>query len=537
MILGGLMEFDYVVVGAGSAGCAVANRLSQCGNYRVALIEAGPADSNPWIHVPVGYFRTMGNPKSDWRYETQPDKGIAGRSIPWPRGRVLGGSSSINGLLYVRGQPQDFDTWSQLGCTGWSWDDVLPYFKRSEKWDGVDESGLRGKDGPLSVQSSRLNRDIVDHWVDAAVAAGYRRNYDYNGADQEGVGHFQLTMKGGRRCSAAAAYLTPFKSRKNLKIITKAQTKKVNIVNGRASSVEIDTKSNIDTISAKKEIILSAGSIGSPQILMLSGIGSGEELQNLGISVLCDLGGVGKNLQDHLQARPIFKTDLSTINTETSNHAKKALIGLQYILTQRGPMTMAASLGTGFLRTEDHLETPDIQFHIQPFSADMPSKGTHKFSAFTASVLQLRPESKGHLTLKSPNYLDHPDIHPNYLSTATDCKTIVKGVQIARKIAEHQPLKKHILEEYAPGSDVPLSDEEGTLDWVRRTAVTIYHPTGTCKMGTDEMSVVTPNLKVRGVEGLRVADASIMPCITSGNTNAPAIMIGEKASDLILKEA
>lgn len=531
------MEFDYVVVGAGSSGCVVANRLSQCGRYSVALIEAGPSDNNPWIHVPVGYFKTMGNPKSDWCYKTQPDPGIAGRSIPWPRGRVLGGSSSINGLLYVRGQPQDFDTWSQLGCTGWSWDDVLPYFKRSEKWDGVDDSGLRGKDGPLSVQSSRLNRDIVDNWVDAAVTAGYQRNYDYNGFDQEGVGYFQLTMKGGRRCSAAAAYLTPFKSRKNLQIITNAQTKKVNIVNGRASSVEIDTKNNIDTISAKKEIILSAGSIGSPQILMLSGIGSGEELQNLGINVIRDLDGVGKNLQDHLQARPIFKTDLSTINTETGNYAKKALIGLQYILTQRGPMTMAASLGTGFLKTEDHLETPDIQFHIQPFSADMPSKGPHKFSAFTASVLQLRPESKGYLTLKSPNYLDHPNIHPNYLATATDCNTIVKGVQIARKIAEHEPLKKHILEEYAPGSDVPLNDEEGTLDWVRRTAVTIYHPSGTCKMGTDEMSVVTPTLKVRGLEGLRVADASIMPSITSGNTNAPAIMIGEKASDLILEEA
>ena len=531
------MEFDYVVVGAGSSGCVVANRLSQCGRYSVALIEAGPPDNNPWIHVPVGYFRTMGNPKSDWCYKTQPDPGIAGRSIPWPRGRVLGGSSSINGLLYVRGQPQDFDTWSQLGCTGWSWDDVLPYFKRSEKWYGVDDSGLRGKDGPLSVQSSRLNRDIVDNWVDAAVTAGYQRNYDYNGFDQEGVGYFQLTMKGGRRCSAAAAYLTPFKSRKNLQIITNAQTKKVNIVNGRASSVEIDTKNNIDTISAKKEIILSAGSIGSPQILMLSGIGSGEELQNLGINVIRDLDGVGKNLQDHLQARPIFKTDLSTINTETGNYAKKALIGLQYILTQRGPLTMAASLGTGFLKTEDHLETPDIQFHIQPFSADMPSKGPHKFSAFTASVLQLRPESKGYLTLKSPNYLDHPNIHPNYLATATDCNTIVKGVQIARKIAEHEPLKKHILEEYAPGSDVPLNDEEGTLDWVRRTAVTIYHPSGTCKMGTDEMSVVTPTLKVRGLEGLRVADASIMPSITSGNTNAPAIMIGEKASDLILEEA
>ena len=253
--------------------------------------------------------------------------------------------------------------------------------------------------------------------------------------------------------------------------------------------------------------------------------------------MVSNLVGVGKNLQDHLQARPVFKTDLTTINNETNNYFKKALIGLQYILTQSGPMTMAASLGTGFLRTESHLETPDIQFHIQPFSADMPSTRTHPFSAFTASVLQLRPESTGFLTLKSPNYNDHPDIHPNYLATETDCRTIVKAVQMARRIVEYEPLKKHVLEEYAPGGDVAFDDEQATLDWVRQTAVTIYHPTGTCKMGTDEMSVVNPSLKVRGVDCLRVADASIMPKITSGNTNAPAIMIGEKASDLILQEA
>ena len=282
---------------------------------------------------------------------------------------------------------------------------------------------------------------------------------------------------------------------------------------------------------------MSAGSIGSPQILMLSGIGSGPELQRLGIEVKSDLAGVGKNLQDHLQARPVFKTNLSTINVETSNYFKQALIGLQYILTQRGPMTMAASLGTGFLKTEAHLETPDIQFHIQPLSADVPSKSTHKFSAFTASVLQLRPESTGYVKLRSPNFMDPPEIHPNYLSTDTDCKTIVKGVRIARKIADFQPLKSRLTGEYAPGPEVDINDDDATLDWVRRTAVTIYHPTGTCKMGNDEMAVVTANLKVKGIEGLRVADASIMPRITSGNTNAPAIMIGEKASNLILKES
>ncbi|NRB01062.1 MAG: GMC family oxidoreductase N-terminal domain-containing protein [Rhodobacteraceae bacterium] len=531
------MEFDFIIVGAGSAGCALANRLTASGIYTVALLEAGPRDTNPWIHIPVGYFRTMGNPKTDWRYMTEADEGIAGRAISWPRGRVLGGSSSINGLLYVRGQPQDFDGWAQLGCTGWSWDDVLPLFKRAETWNGPNGTELRGRDGPLSVQTSRLSREVVDRWIDAAQAAGYKRAEDYNDYDQEGVAHFQLTMKGGRRCSSAVAYLKPARGRRNLEIITNAQTEKVLIEDGRAVGVRARVNGVVQDIKARAEVILSAGAIGSPQILMLSGVGAQDELRGHGIEVQADVQGVGKNLQDHLQARPVFKTKLSTINVEVNNPLKQAMVALQYALTQRGPMTMAASLGTGFLKTDERLETPDIQFHIQPFSADKPSDGPHKFSAFTASVLQLRPESAGHLKLKSANMDDHPEIHPNYLATDTDCRTLVRGIQIARRIAATEPLKSQITEEYAPGRDVAFDDEVATLDWARKTAVTIYHPTGTCKMGNDPMAVVDPRLRVHGVRGLRVADASIMPRITSGNTNAPAIMIGEKASDLVLEDA
>jgi len=531
------LEFDYIIVGAGSAGCAIANRLSENGRYSVALLEAGGKDTNPWIHIPVGYFKTMGNPKTDWCYSTEADKGINDRSIPWPRGRVLGGCSSINGLLYVRGQSQDFDNWRDLGNVGWGWDDVLPLFKKAESWKGNTKSNLRGHDGPLSVSPTRLSRDVVDRWVDAAVESGYKRNYDYNAEDQEGVGYFQLTADKGRRCSTAVAYLNPAKKRKNLHILTNTQVEKIIIENGRASAVNAIQNSTPKIINARKEIILSAGAIGSPQILMLSGIGDPKELKKHNINVVKNLPGVGKNLQDHLQARPIFKTDLSTINIETNNIFKQGMIALQYAMSRTGPMTMAASLGTAFLKTDDKLKTPDIQFHIQPFSANNAVEGTHKFSAFTASVLQMRPESTGHLELVSANHKDHPKIHPNYLDKDIDKKTIVKGIQIARKIAQFEPLKSHIIEEFQPGTEVKFDDYEATLNWARQTSVTIYHPTGTCKMGNDKMAVVDERLRVYGVDGLRVADCSIMPVITSGNTNAPAIMIGEKVSQMTLEDA
>ena len=533
------MQFDYVVVGAGSAGCAVASRLSEDGRYTVAVLEAGGKDSNPWIHIPVGYFKTMGNPRTDGQYVTEADKGINGRAIPWPRGKVLGGSSSINGLLYVRGQAEDFDHWRQLGNAGWAWKDVLPFFKKAETWHGDEEDPeeMRGRDGPLSVSPTRLSREIVDHWVEAAVNAGYKRNPDYNGSDQEGVGYFQLTSHKGRRCSSAVAYLKPARGRKNLTVITRAQCEKLLFTEGKVTGLKALINGKSTEITVKREVILSAGAIGSPQILMVSGIGDVDELKSHGIEMVAEVPGVGKNLQDHLQARPIFKTDLSTINIETNNLFKQALIAAQYAWNRTGPMTMAASLGTAFLKTEEHLATPDIQFHIQPFSADRAVDGTHPFSAFTASVLQMRPESAGHLKLTSANILDYPEIHPNYLATELDQRTIVKGIQIARRIATFEPLKSHVTEEHAPGAGVPVEDYEATLNWARDTAVTIYHPTGTCKMGQDDMAVVDERLRVRGVRGLRVADASIMPVITSGNTNAPSIMIGEKVSHMVLEDA
>ena len=531
------VEFDFVIVGAGSAGCVLANRLSANPRHSVALVEAGGRDNSPWIHIPVGYFKTMGNPKTDWCYATEPDPGLNGRSIPWPRGKVLGGSSSINGLLYVRGQSQDFDGWRQLGNSGWAWADMLPLFKRSESWTN-GKSDWRGDEGPLSVEPSRIKRQIIDAWIEAAVAAGYYRNPDYNGADQEGVGYFQLTTKAGRRCSAAVAYLRPAFNRPNLKVFTKTQVLQLTFDGTRATGVTAENSRGIISISAGKDVILSAGAIASPQLLMVSGIGPAEELKRHAIQIRHNLPGVGRNLQDHLQARPVFKCKLPTINTEISNLLKQAGIAAKYALTRSGPMAMAASLGTGFLKTRPEVDTPDIQFHIQPFSADSPAEGPHRFSAFTASVLQLRPESRGHLALRSRSMKDHPKIYPNYLATSTDRETLVAGIKVARRIAGFEPLRSLITAEHAPGPDIGKDDNDAILDWARNTATTIYHPSGTCKMGpqTNRLAVVDDRLRVHGITNLRVADASIMPKITSGNTNAPTIVIGEKASDLILED-
>ena len=533
----GQRQADYVIVGAGSAGCVLANRLSASGKHSVIVLEAGGRDWNPWIHIPVGYFKTIHNPKVDWCYKTEPDPGLNGRSIEWPRGKVLGGSSSLNGLLYVRGQPQDYDRWRQMGNAGWGWDDVLPLFKRSETNErGADD--FHGDAGPLSVSDMRIQRPITDAWVKAAEAAGYAFNPDYNGDKQEGVGYFQLTSKNGRRCSAAVAYLNPARKRPNLSIITHARVNRVVLDGTRATGVAYTDRSGAHhTVTAGREIILCGGSINSPQLLMLSGIGEAAQLAEHGIKTRIDLHGVGKNLADHLQARLVYKCNEPTLNDEVSSLLGQAKIGLKYLTSRTGPMTMAASLATGFLKSRETVETPDIQFHVQPLSAENPGKGADPFSAFTMSVCQLRPESKGEIRLKSPDPAAYPAIIPNYLSTKTDCDTVVAGVNIARTIAKHAPLASKISQEFRPHASLDMADHDATLEWARDNTASIYHPTGTCKMGSDRSAVVDERLRVHGVTGLRVADCSIMPEIVSGNTNAPAIMIGEKASDMILADA
>ena len=527
-------EFDHVIVGGGSAGCVLANRLSADPSCRVALLEAGGRDINPWIHIPLGYFQTMHNPSVDWCYSIEPDTGLNGRSIDWPRGKVLGGSSSINGLLYVRGQAEDYDRWRQMGNVGWGWDDVFPLFKRSESYEpGADE--FHGGDGPLSVMPSPNRRSICDAWLESAVNAGYERNPDYNGAKQDGVGHFQVTVRNGRRCSAAVAYLRPAMRRRNLKVITKASASRILFDGKRAVAVSYFDRSNKEVVvRSKGDIILSSGAIGSPHLLMLSGVGDSEELSELGIETLIHLPAVGKNLQDHLQARVVYKCSVPTINDDAKSLPRKAMMAAEYALFRTGPMTMAASFVVLFLRTEEHIATPDIQILVQPWSADSVGKGVHKFSAFTSSVCQLRPESRGEVSTVSNDPRVRPIIRANYLATENDCRTMVYGVKLARWISGFDPVATKITSEFKPGPDVESNDD--ILQWIRDTSTTIFHPTGTCRMGQGDGAVVDDRLRVRGLDNIRVADCSIMPEIVSGNTNAPAIMIGEKACDMIIAD-
>ena len=526
-------HFDYVVIGAGSAGCVLANRLSADGTTTVALLEAGGRDWNPWIHVPVGYFKTIHNPNTDWCYVTQNDPGLNGRAIKWPRGKVLGGSSSINGLLYVRGQRQDYDRWAEIGCTGWSYEEVLPYFRRAEN-QSRGENEYHGVDGPLHVSDMSFKRPICDDFIRGVTEVGTPINDDINGVEQEGVGYYQLTAHKGRRCSSAVAYLNSARSRPNLHIITHAMVKKIRFAQGRASHVELTRNGEPMLLGAREEIILSAGAIGSPQLLQLSGVGPADLLKSHGIEVIADAPQVGENLQDHLQIRAVYKTRRPvTLNDELSNPLQKARAGLQYLANRSGPLSMAASQVYAFCRTRLANERPDIQYHFQPLSADSPGEGLHPFSAITASVCQLRPESRGSIHIQSAQVMEHPVITPNYLSTEHDCQTAVEAVRHTRSIMQSNAMKEHIAEEMLP--DPKATTDEQLLDQARSIANTIYHPTSTCRMGADEAAVLDPQLRVKGVRGLRVVDASIMPEITSGNTNAPTIMIAERASDMIIE--
>ncbi|MEO1793030.1 MAG: choline dehydrogenase [Pseudomonadota bacterium] len=523
--------FDYIVVGAGSAGCAIAGRLSEDRDVSVALIEAGGKDSNPWIHIPSGYYRNIWNPDVTWQFPAGPEPHLGGRTIMWPRGRVLGGSSSINGLLYVRGQANDFNVWRQLGCEGWAFDDVLPYFKKAEQQErGADD--YHGKDGPLGVSNVRMDNPVCEAFRKATIAEGVPANDDFNGREQEGVGYFQLTNLRGRRSSSARAYLKPAEFRGNLSIITEAMTETVAIDGGRATGVRITKDGRSRFLRANREVILAAGAIGSPQLLQVSGIGPQAVLRAAGVPVIHALPGVGENLQDHYQARLTYEVKgRGSLNSVWHSRMEQARAGAEYALKGSGILTIGAGVVGVFAKSSPDLDDPDIQIHFIPLSSDGGGAGLHDYPGVVVSACQLRPESRGHLRIRTANAADHPEIVANYLATDLDCHVLLEGMKLGRRIASRRPFADLVVSERGPGRDV--TSDEDLLTFARQEGTTIYHPCGTCKMGTDPMAVVDARLRVHGIEGLRVADASVMPRMTSGNTNAPTIMIGEKAADMI----
>jgi choline dehydrogenase len=522
---------DYVVVGAGSAGCAVAARLSEDPSVRVVLLEAGSRDWNPWLHVPIGYAKTMYHPTLSWNLMTEPEPELEGRRVPWPRGRVLGGSSAINGLLYVRGQQEDYDHWRQLGCTGWSFEDVLPYFRRAEDQERGG-SRLHGTGGPLAVSDLRDRNPLAQSFVDAAVELGFPRNEDFNGETQEGAGFYQTTSRKGWRVSAAKAYLKPARNRPNLIIVADAHSTGLVLEGRRAAGVRFRRHGAMLAVRAEREVILCGGAIASPHLLLLSGIGPAGHLQEMGIEVVHDLPAVGTNLQDHFQARLAFRINKPvSMNTRTRSLWGQFLMGAEFAIRRTGPLTVSAGTAGLFARVLPGSATPDVQYHFLPFSAEKSMQQLHPFPGMTISACQLRPESRGSITLASADPMAKARIQANYLATETDRRCMVEGIKLGRRLAQTRALGQWVEEEIVPGAETASDDE--ILAFIRRTGITIYHPSGTCRMGGDAASVVDPELRVRGIEGLRVADASVMPTVVSGNTNAPAIMIGEKCADLV----
>ncbi|MCB1417973.1 MAG: choline dehydrogenase [Notoacmeibacter sp.] len=527
--------FDYVIVGAGTAGCALANRLSEDPARSVLLLEAGGKDDYIWIHIPVGYLYCIGNPRTDWGFRTENEEGLNGRSLLYPRGRTLGGCSSINGMLYLRGQKADYDQWRQMGNTGWGWDDVLPYFRKSEDYyAGADE--MHGAGGEWRVEKQRLRWDVLDAFRDACVEAGIPATEDFNRGNNEGVSYFRVNQRNGWRWNTSKAFLRPARNRPNLTVLTHSQAERLILDGKRVTGVALRRNGQAMTATARGEVILASGAIGSPQLLQLSGIGPGDVLSEHGIAVAHEMRGVGENLQDHLQLRCAFKVSgVETLNARASTLWGKARIGMEYVFKRSGPMSMAPSQLGAFAKTDPSLDYPDVEYHVQPLSLEKFGDPLHPFPAFTASVCNLRPESRGHVRIKSADPLAHPAIRPNYLSTEGDKQVAARAIRLTREIVSKAPLQRYHPEEFMPGPQYQ-SDEE-LVEAAGNIGTTIFHPVGTAKMGSDPMAVVDERLRVHGLSGLRVVDASVMPTITSGNTNSPVLMIAEKAADMIKADA